>query len=621
MADTPPKNLSGYRVGDLTIDLARRRVSRDNKDIRLGKLSYELLVALARSAPDVLSQEDMVQQVWNGRFVHPPTIKQRITLLRRALDDNANQPDYIKVVRGHGYTILPNVELLYDRTAPVPLRPARIVATLAGIVLLVVVYFANLAMQPAEPPSVAVLPFENLSPEPADSYFAIGLHEEVIDRLSQIGGLEVLSRQMMQAYASSPTPVQDVAIQRGVDAVMAGTVSYRNGQLRITVELVDPDSGLQLWSKTFERDPSNIFEIQDEVAASVAGALGVKMGVRGANAFRGAGTNNIEAYEAFLAGMGVLNQAQGQQRAIAFFRRATALDPDYAAAWAQLGFAIAAESFYSPPVRTAEILDRAMPFLLRAVELDPNSARAAAMLGFVRYSRLDWIGAEKDHTRAIDLRANHHTLSQHATLLVRAGRVAAARSEFSAADSVKQTRERPGAMQIQVSIAQGRYPEARELALMEDIPILRQRLLLNIALNEGGPEKIKQAIIDLIAVESAAGALFSPLLSHFDAPDAALAIVEAIHNDESLQWPAKQHDIALLAAYFGDPHLAMTSIANEVSQSTVRIWALWYPVMSDVRQLPGFKDLVTRLNLVAYWRAYGWADACAPMGEADFRCS
>jgi hypothetical protein len=89
---------------------------------------------------------------------------------------------------------------------------------------------------------------------------------------------------------------------------------------------------------------------------------------------------------------------------------------------------------------------------------------------------------------------------------------------------------------------------------------------------------------------------------------------------EDVQWPSKLHDIALLAARFGDPKFALEAKGEEVRDTTIRSFALWWPVMTDVRRLPAFKDLVTEIRLVDYWRAYGWADACHPIGDVDFEC-
>ena len=115
--------------------------------------------------------------------------------------------------------------------------------------------------------------------------------------------------------------------------------------------------------------------------------------------------------------------------------------------------------------------------------------------------------------------------------------------------------------------------------------------------------------------------LGTPVLSAFDSPGQVLTILRSVHRDEQLQWIRKLHDLALLAAYFGDPELALTFKAEEMRDYVNRMTALWYPVMSEARQLPQFKLLAEELGLVRYWRSYGWADHCRPLGEDDFECT
>ena len=97
-------------------------------------------------------------------------------------------------------------------------------------------------------------------------------------------------------------------------------------------------------------------------------------------------------------------------------------------------------------------------------------------------------------------------------------------------------------------------------------------------------------------------------------------MLREVYSDEKLYWTRKLHDMAMVAAYFDDPQFALKVKGQEVRKSSARLAALWYPIMSEVRQLPEFKQLVTDLNLVEYWRTYGWADACKPLGENDFTC-
>ena len=114
--------------------------------------------------------------------------------------------------------------------------------------------------------------------------------------------------------------------------------------------------------------------------------------------------------------------------------------------------------------------------------------------------------------------------------------------------------------------------------------------------------------------------LREPLLDHLDAPGKALESLRAVYEDSGTIWPSKYHDIALLAAFFGDPEFAMESMGYGARKTTLRFGALWFPVMSEVRKLPEFKQLVTDVNLVEYWRTHGWTDHCRPLGDEDFEC-
>lgn len=617
----PSRDPSGYRVGDIVIDLARRRVRRNNRNIHIGKLSYKLLVALAMAAPRVVTRDELAVSVWDGRYVNPATIKRRVVLLRKALGDNAHEPVYLEVIRGQGYALIPRVEPIFQSDESHGRRPISAIASALGLLLIGAMLVAAITTLPSRiREDVAVLPFENLSPDPEDAFFATGLHEEVINQLAQLDDLRVVSRSLVQRYASGGFDVQEIVQELGVGTIMEGTVRYTDDRVRISVQLTDAGSSELLWTQTYERDFADIFEIQREIATSVAGALGVTLQV-GGDSFRGAGTDNIEAYEAYLQGVHSLTRPEGRPRAISFFRRATMLDPDYSTAWAQLSFETVATSWTAPPEQSAEILARAYPLALRALELDPKSHRAASILGTIRFSRFDWIGGEESHAKSIALRTNRFTLAQHANLLVRAGRIDAARSEYEIAESVEPLPGSPPPLRVQASIAQGRYAEARELAERESRPVLRTRVLLSIALNEGDPAIVKGSMADMIAAQPITASLYSPVLRQFDSPEKALEAIRAAWTDRSIDWGAKRQDIALLAAYFGDAAMAFESISEDARLTTARLWALWYPVMSGVRRLPEFSGLAASLNLDDYWRAYGWADMCAPIDDQNFSCS
>ena len=262
-------------------------------------------------------------------------------------------------------------------------------------------------------------------------------------------------------------------------------------------------------------------------------------------------------------------------------------------------------------------MDRAYQLALHGVQLNPESAAAQRSLAMVRGSRLDWTGAEQGFLRAIELLADRTIVSTYASTLLRNGRTTSAQKQYAIAVALEPLGGRPVRMSWHASLAQGKFAEAREIS---DWPGVANRIenYLDIALNERDPETLKAAIQALPKTDVATTELYAPVLAEFDSPERILSMLRDIYLDEDLQWPRKLHDIAMVAAYFGDPQFALEVKGREVRAAVVRLATLWYPVMSDVRQLPEFKILVTDLNLVEYWRADGWADACRPLGENDF---
>ena len=226
-----PNNISNYRFSDITLDTARRSVRRGVTNIRLGKLTYELLLLLVEAAPRVVTQEEVAKRLWGDRIATPDTIRQRVKLLRKALSDDPDQPRYFSVVRGQGYRLIPDVESL--SISPPTSTLARRRLLVAGITLLVaaplsLIYWRDLVTQsgtespglpalssPSER-SIAVLPFENLSPDPDDAYFVDGIHNDLLTQLFKISSLKVISRTSVSEYQDSKNNLRQIAEDLGV---------------------------------------------------------------------------------------------------------------------------------------------------------------------------------------------------------------------------------------------------------------------------------------------------------------------------------------------------------------------------------------------------------------------
>ena len=457
-----------------------------------------------------------------------------------------------------------------------------------------------------------------MSPNGDQEYFGDGIAEELLNELVRLEGLRVASRTSSFSFKNSGSDVLVIAETLNVNFILEGSIRKDGDRVLITAQLIDAADGYHLWSDTYDRYLTDIFAVQEEIATAVAGALGVTLGVGGVNAFHGAGTQDIEAYETYLQGLSLTVPAA--QR-IAALERAIQLDPNYAAAWAALGIEIGGRMMWSSlPDEAPGLIEEGSDLIQRALELDPESARANNMQGTLRYARREWIEAQEDFAKALTLRTDRGTLRNVANMMLRAGRSTAALSQYDAAEAAEPLDGRPDQFRLHASLARGRIEEAKELHAWAQNG-MRVEDSVHIAINEDDPEALRSALAALPSSLVSTTALYSPVLDVFDSSEMVLSVLRDIFADESTQWPSKLHDIALLAAYFGDPEFALRLKGREVRNTSIRLFAVWYPVMLEVRQLPEFKELVTDINLVDYWRVYGWADACRPLGDEEFTCS
>ena len=376
-------SVSGYRFGDITVDVERRRVSRGRDTIRLGKLTYELLVALAASAPGVVTREELVERLWDGRYVSPETVKQRVKLLRQALSDEADNPRYIRVVRGQGYRLIPDVEPLTSDTSQPTWKRAHFLASaaaLAGIAVVSWIYWSNPDSADVDEiltNSIAVLPFENLSPDLDNAYFAAGIHEEVLNQLAKLREVSVISRTSVMRYADSDLSIPEIADELNVGTVLEGSVRYASDRVRITAQLVDAATDEHLWSEVYERDFADIFAIQTDIATNIANALEIELSLAERESIEALPTSSLGAYAAYLRAL------QRGFPSVPDLNRAIELDPEFALAYAARGWWYAAMLLFGNEVPFAEYERNAVADAERALALDPTIGVAYGALAAI----------------------------------------------------------------------------------------------------------------------------------------------------------------------------------------------------------------------------------------------
>ena len=245
--------------------------------------------------------------------------------------------------------------------------------------------------------SVAVLPFQNLSSDPDNAYFADGIQEEVLTRLAKIGDLKVISRTSTQGYQSEPGNLAEIAKQLGVANILEGSVQKAGNQVRVNVHLVNVQTGSQLWAETYDRKLSDIFGVETEISKGIAESLQAKLTGREEQALAAKPTNNPQAYDAYLRGLAFEARSNYSSdalfKAIEFYDLAVRLDPNFALAWARLSGVHAL--LYSNRDRTTARRDAAKETLENAQKLQPNTPETLLFTGYYQFWVLHDYGLAK----------------------------------------------------------------------------------------------------------------------------------------------------------------------------------------------------------------------------------
>jgi TolB-like protein/Flp pilus assembly protein TadD len=262
--------------------------------------------------------------------------------------------------------------------------------------------------------SIAVLPFENLSDDKANAYFAEGVQDEILTRLAKVADLKVISRTSTQHFKSSPDNLPQIAKQLGVMNILEGSVQKSNDQVRVNVQLINAATDAHLWAEIYDRKLSDIFAVQSDIAKTVADQLQAKLTGAEKQMMAAQPTNDMAAYELYHKGRSLWGKRSGDNipKAIAFYEQAIAQDPNYALAYAGLSSACILAPFYADADRR-EAGSKAKEAALKALHLDPNLAEAHTALGKVLFFReIDVAGALREYKRAVELKPNdadaHH---------------------------------------------------------------------------------------------------------------------------------------------------------------------------------------------------------------------
>ncbi|MGG5823555.1 winged helix-turn-helix domain-containing protein [Falsiroseomonas sp. HW251] len=309
------KGEPALRIGGVTLDIARGCLrDADGAEVALAPKPFDLLVVLARNPGRTLSKDALLDAIWPGVHVAEDSLFQAVREARRAIGDEAGQ--VLRSVRGRGY-------LLEAVTAEPGPPPAVALAT-----------------APLDRPALAVLPFANLSSDAEQEYFSDGMTDELITQLSRARWFYVIARNSSFTYKGRAVDARQVGRDLGVRYVLEGSVRRAAGRVRIACQLIDAETGHQVWGERFDGALDDIFELQDRVAEAVAGAIEPSLQHAEIRRAQAKPTGSLSAYDLLLQAMHCQRTLtkEGNEKALGLLRAALQLDPDFAFGKAQLAF-------------------------------------------------------------------------------------------------------------------------------------------------------------------------------------------------------------------------------------------------------------------------------------------
>lgn len=345
-------SFAGFRL-----DPQRGELNKDGVPIPLEPKVLDLIVWLATHPGQLVSREDLIENVWNGRIVSDSAISSAINAARVALGDSGSEQRLIKTVPRRGFRFEGTVAA--QETSSFGITSDR--------------------------PSLAVLPFENLSGDPEQSYFSDGITDDIITELSRYDELFVIARHSSFAFRGASETPDEIARALDVQYIAEGSVRRAGERIRVTARLIDPLGGNDLWSERYDRDIKDLFEVQDEISAVIANTLVGAITRQHHSRAQSKGENSINAYDHFLRAVELNYRMEPSkaQAARAEAQRALRLDPGFARAHALVAWTHISEASNAWADDTRKALDLAKDAALAGVAADNREPFAHAVLGWV----------------------------------------------------------------------------------------------------------------------------------------------------------------------------------------------------------------------------------------------
>lgn len=312
-----------FAFEDYVLDQERRELTWRGQVVAVGPQVFDLLLLFVSQPERVVSKDDLLEAVWSGRIVSESTITSHINAVRKAIGDSGEEQRLVRTVARKGYRFVGQVRVdPGDQARPPDTEQPAVLKPAPALVL-------------PDKPSITVLPFQNLSGDPEQEYFADGVVEDIIAALSRIRWLFVIARNSSFTYKGQAVDAMGVGQALGVRYVLEGSVRKSANKVRITGQLIDATSGTHIWAERFEGLLDDIFELQDQIAESVVGAIAPQLERAEIERAKRKPTESLDAYDYYLRAMAKLHSGSREaiEEALPMFYTAIELDAEFASAY------------------------------------------------------------------------------------------------------------------------------------------------------------------------------------------------------------------------------------------------------------------------------------------------
>jgi TolB-like protein len=468
-------------------------------------------------------------------------------------------------------------------------------------------------------PSVAVLPFVNMSADEENEYFSDGISEELLNLLVRIEGLRVPSRTSSFAFKGQNMDIRDIAKQLEVGHVLEGSVRKAGNRVRITAQLIDVTTDTHMWSDTYDRELEDIFAIQGEIALQIVEALKLTLAPSISDHKP---TGNMEAYNSYLQGLYQFRRREGNTLidAETYLRKSVELDPEFAESWAALALTYSVQPNYMD-ISTAQIEPLALDAAAQAERLKPELVEPALARGNLLGKHGKLVESVKMYEEAVNSSPKHPLARMWLSIDLLIGGFL----EESLEHLVIALEQDPAAGIIHDWIARAYYltgnPQAgfehgsRSLGFGRGSAAVA---LLNYHLDRQEYEQIR-ALIETLPVYP----FFEAWRKLADAKENPELVDEVLDWSHQLAGSAEDKlGIAamVLNAQLGDIEYMLELLTEAKNHDATWYVMLWYPNTARVREHPAFKQFAREHGLLELWQARGWPDLCRPLGDEDFEC-